>query len=253
MPLQLLQQPPSPHEVPLHQPHLTPTLIRMRPSASRPLLLLALTLPLLAQGAGSFEFHHFHRYPTAGQWRTETTVTGIPVSQPVTPMVQTACASPISLARRDAILKMDNDVAPASCKGTVLRDEERTAEAEQVCTGAPIQTIRTTLHAVDDTTLTTEVRSSTPGRPDTVIHSTSHFLGACNAGQQAEAAANAPLPSLAPGPEACAELPSMRQQAQDGLKVCESADFPQDERVTCRSTMSAVLQRVQKLQTSCGK
>ena len=131
-------------------------------------------------------------------------------------MVQTTCASPISPARRDALMKLGNDAAPATCKVTILRDEDRTAEAEQVCTGAPIQTIRTTLHAVDDSTVLSEVRSSTPGNPDTVFHTTSHYLGVCTAAQaaDAEAAQHTPLPSMTPDPETCAGLPGMRQQAK---------------------------------------
>lgn len=254
----LKQKPPnsrSPQDFPLHHPRPTPNLTGMRPQHPGPLWplsLLALTLPLVAQGSGSFEFKHFHHYPE-GQWRTETTVTGLPVPQPAAPMVQTACASPMSPARREALLKMGNDAAPATCKVTVLRDEERTAEAEQVCIGAPIQTIRTTLHAVDDTTLTSEVRSSVPDHPDTVFHITSHFLGACTAAQTAEAAAaqSAPLPSTAPDPEACAQLPSMRQQAQEGLKGCDAADYPEDMRPRCRAQMQGLVQNIEKMEKSC--
>ena len=228
--------------------------MKMRPQHLGPLLPLALTLTLLAQGSGSFAFHHFHHYPSSGQWRTETTVTGIPVPQ-AAPVVETVCASPLSPARRDAIMKMANDVAPASCKVTILRDEERIAEAEQVCTGAPIQTIRTTLHAVDDNTLITETRSSIPDRPDTVLHSTSHFLGACTAAQAAEAAAaqSAPMPSMTPDPEACAELPGMRQQAQEGLKSCESADFPEGMRTRCHAQMQGAVKNLEKIERSCKK
>ena len=214
--------------------------------------LLTLALPLPAQ-QGAEVFRHFHRYPASGQWSTETRATrdGKLLAEPMT---STTCASPLSAARLADIIKLSNDIAP-TCKLSTIRDEERTAESEQVCSGPPPQVIHTTLHAVDDTTIDTEVRSAIPGQPETVMQSTSHYLGACTAEQAAEAraAASVPLPSIKPDAEACAQFAGSRKQADDALKNCETADFPADERVTCRSTMSALLQRVQKLQASCGK
>ena len=216
-----------------------------------PATLLTLALPLLAQ-QGAVAFKHFHQYPASGQWSTEgyTTMGGKPMGAPVS---STACASPLSASRREAIMKMGNDAAPA-CTINVLRDEERTAEYEQVCT-APKQTIHSTLHAVDDKTITMEVRIPAPGGAELVTHTTSHFLGACTAAQTAEAqaAATAPLPSIKPSPEDCAEIASSRQQAEEALKSCDTGDFPESERATCRSTMSGLLQRVKVTQQSCTK
>ena len=224
------------------------------PPVSRRLLpatLLAIALPLLAQ-QGAVAFKHFHRYPTSGQWATEghTTMGGKPMGAPVS---STACASPLSPGRLAAIKKMGNDAAPA-CTITVLRDEERTAEYEQVCT-TPQQTIHSTLHAVDDKTITMEVRLPAPGGAELVTHTTSHYLGACTAAQTAdsEAAAAAPLPSVKLSPEDCAELASNRQQAEEALKNCDAGDFPESERATCRSTMAGLLQRVKTAAQSCTK
>ena len=216
-----------------------------------PTTLLALALPVLAQ-QGAVAFKHFHRYPASGQWATEgyTTMGGKPMGAPVS---STACASPLSPGRVAAIKKMGNDAAPA-CTITVLRDEERTAEYEQICTG-PRQTIHSTLHAVDDKTIAMEVRYPAPAGSEIVIHTTSHFLGACTAAQtsEAEAANAAPLPSIKPSPEDCAEIAASRQQAEEGLKGCDSGDFPESERATCRSTMSSLLQRVKGAERSCAK
>lgn len=158
---------------------------------------------------------------------------------------------PLNAARLAAIKKMGNDAAPA-CTITVLRDEERIAEYNQVCT-YPKQTIHSTLRAVDDKTIATEISFPAPDGSAIVTHTTSHYLGACTPAQtaEAEAAAATPLPTIKPSPADCAELASSRQQAEEGLKSCESADFPADMRDRCRTQMQGALKTLAQVERSC--
>ena len=223
----------------------------MHAPAPRHRLLLATVLPVLAQG-GAVAFKHFHRYPASGQWSTEgfATLGGKPWGAPVT---STACASPITAARRDAIMKMGNDAAP-QCKINILRDEETTAEYEQVCT-FPKTTIHSTMHAVDDKTITEEIRQPAPDGSEMVTHSTSRFLGPCTAAQaaEAEAASAAPLPSMTLSAEDCASFADARKNAEEGLKGCDTADYPEAQRATCKSTMAGALQQVKSMEQRCAR
>ncbi len=206
--------------------------------------LAALSLSAATAQQGAVTFKQFKPYPK-GQWQqtSQPYRNGAPVGSPIT---NTTCTSPLTPSAVAAIKNFGNSVAP-QCTMRVLADTERTAEYEQVCeTAAGTQVNHSTMHAIDDQTITSEVRMSIDGREFSEVRSTLHYQGVCTVPEKGPVMPAMPKPSA----EDCAKVSEMRQQAEDGARSCTNmaaADRPPN----CEATMQRLLKNVEVLATAC--
>ena len=206
-------------------------------------LLLLLVLPIAAQ-QGATIFHHFRHYPS-GQYTTvmHGTITGAP---PTAPITETTCTVPPTPAQLAQSLQMASQVAAMqNCVNRVIRDEENVAESEQTCTTGPrVQTIRTTMTAIDDRNFTTDTVSKV-GRIEMANHSNVHYDGPCTAAQIAETTRAA---QAKPSPEECADFLA---NSKDMSKGCD--DAPVDSRATCKKQIEAASAMIAPILAACAK
>ncbi|WP_419805897.1 hypothetical protein [Terriglobus sp.] len=209
-------------------------------------VLFFLALPVAAQ-QGAAVFHHFHRYPT-GQYTTklEGKTSGLPPSAPTT---ETTCTAPPNPAQLAAAIHVANTAAATQdCNIRILHDEEKLAEDEQTCKrGSSVQTIHSTMAALDDKTFIIDTVSKL-GTVEMSAHSVVHYDGPCSAAQLAEASRATPPK---PNPEECAELAASKKEMANNAKSCD--DVPAEYRATCLKRLQGGSAIVDQMLAACAK
>ena len=198
------------------------------------------SLPAHAQMAS---FKNFKRYPTSGQWQQDLVGyrDGRALGPPVT---TTTCANPLDPKASASMMQAAKGAAP-SCTTKVLNDQEQTAEFETICTvGSGVQTLRGQLRAIDDRTLTMDMKSTMPGMPETLMKSKVTYLGACPANA---VTASGPKPT----PADCAELAKMRQDNEAAGGAAQCAQMPPQYRAQCETQMASGTKAMAALEQQC--
>ena len=202
--------------------------------------------PPVTQG-GSFELKRFHHYPT-GRWRQE--MSGSRNGQPVgTPVVSSHCSGPLTASERASITQFANSMAP-SCTTQVVTDQSNQAVIAQSCAiGAGQMVNHTTMTAINDHELTTDIESTAAGR-QSETHIRSTYLGPCSAEEMA-AARPAPGSPFGKIPaEQCRQLPKMRADMAGLDGQC--AQLPGAYQGQCRARIAVSQQAFKVMETSCA-
>ena len=204
-----------------------------------PALLAALfALPGYAQMAS---FKNFKRYPTSGQWQQE--LVGFRDGRAMgAPAITTSCMNPLDPKLPAVMTQAAKESAP-NCTTRILNDQELTAEFESVCRlPSGVQTLHTQLRAIDDRTIASEMRSTMPGMPETLMKSKATYLGPCTA-----AAAAASKPSAAD----CAAMTKMRQDNEAAGGAAQCAQLPAQQRAQCEASFATGAKMMAAIEQQC--
>lgn len=207
--------------------------------ATPALIVLALmALPVAAQNGG-VTWKNFRSYP-AGQYRNVATPyrDGQPAAAPTTTTVCTKALAPQQAA---AMMSLGNS---GSCTTRLFTDQPTIASFEQSCPrGGSTQIIRTTLRVIDARRLDVETRSSLDGQHETVIRTSSTYLGACPTNMAGPASVPKPSPSE------CREIADMRRNTETASNPC--AEMPVSYRAQCVVQMEAGRKMYAQLEQAC--
>ena len=202
------------------------SMIQIHRNVAAALLIAALPLAPAQAQQGAVVFKHFHAYPK-GQWQQVMTSTrgGVSMGPPIT---QTVCLAPLdtreAAAAAQETIRMAN-AAASNCTMRALRDEESTAEYEQVCALGPgQQRMHSTMRVVDDRTIDKETRMTIPGVPEMVIKTRMSYEGPCST--------QAAAPQID-----CAEVAEMREQMKEAPGQCAQLPAPYKEQCDARLGM----------------
>lgn len=197
-----------------------------------------LALPVHAQ---MVTFKNFKRYP-AGQWQQE--LVGYRDNKPLgPPVISTTCSNPLEAKVSPAIAEAMK-AAGSTCTTKTLVDSEQLLEFENVCKlPSGVQTLHAQVRAVDDRTMSMDMRSTMPGQPESLMKSKVTYMGTCSA----SAAAAANKPSAAD----CADMAKMRQDNEAAGGAAQCAQMPAPYRAQCEARMVTGTKMMAALEAQC--